>query len=330
QVMSGAANAWEAGHSFAALADACICALAPAALRETERLGGGFPGEVAVVALGRAGSREMTARSDLDLMTIYRPSDPAAMSELKGWSGETFYARFSQRLTTALSAQTPAGGLYEVDLKLRPSGAAGPIAVSLGAFRRYYAEEAETWEALALTRARTAWASSETFAAEVTQAIVEALRHPRRPATVSRDVLDMRRLMSRERPPRGEWDLKLCPGGLVDIEFTVQALQIAHGSHGGPLVTSTGPALTTMREEGLADPAALDALWATWNLEQNLWQLLKLALPDGADPSLEPQRFRALLARAGGCDTFEALVRTLGARRREAHAAFLKVVKGLA
>src|ERR1700744_6792946 len=89
QVMSGAADAWEAGRSFAALADACICALAPAALKETERLGGGFPGEVAVVALGRAGSREMTARSDLDLMTIYRPSDPAAMSELKGWSGET-------------------------------------------------------------------------------------------------------------------------------------------------------------------------------------------------------------------------------------------------
>ncbi|WP_158917991.1 bifunctional [glutamine synthetase] adenylyltransferase/[glutamine synthetase]-adenylyl-L-tyrosine phosphorylase [Caulobacter sp. S45] len=330
QVMSGAADAWEAGRSFAALADACLGALAPAALAETERLGGDFLGDVAVVALGRAGSREMTARSDLDLMTVFRTADPTVLSAGKGWSGETFYARFSQRLTTALSASTPAGGLYEVDLQLRPSGAAGPIAVSLNAFRRYYAEEAETWEALALTRARVAWASSEAFAIEATTAIVQALRRPRAPAAVSRDVLDMRRLMSRERPPKGEWDLKLCPGGLVDIEFAAQALQVVHASRGGPLLTNTGSALVTMRDHGLADPATLDALWAAWNLEQNLWQLLKLALPDGADPADEPQRFRTLLARAGGCADFDKLKKTLEARRREAHAAFIKVVKGLA
>jgi glutamate-ammonia-ligase adenylyltransferase len=330
QLMSGTADAWEAGHSFAALADACISALAPAALAETVRLGGDFPGEVAVVALGRAGSREMTARSDLDLLTVYRSDDPAAMSELKGWSGETFYARFSQRLTTALSAQTPAGGLYEVDLQLRPSGAAGPVAVSLNAFRRYYAEEAETWEALALTRARVVWASSEAFSVQTTTAIVQALRLPREPAKVSRDVLDMRKLMARERPPHGDWDLKLCPGGLVDIEFAAQALQIAHAARGGPLVTGTGPALTILRDEGLAEPEALNALWAACSLEQNLQQLLKLALPDGADPAVEPQRFRALLARAGGCDSFQALTHTLAQRRRDAHAAFLKVVKALA
>jgi glutamate-ammonia-ligase adenylyltransferase len=330
QLISGAADAWEAGHSFAALADACIGALAPAALAETVRLGGAFPGQVAVVALGRAGSREMTARSDLDLLTVYRADDPAAMSELKGWGGETFYARFSQRLTTALSAPTAAGGLYEVDLQLRPSGAAGPVAVSLNAFNRYYADEAETWEALALTRARVAWSSSPGFAAEVDTAILHALRQPRRPAQVSRDVLDMRKLMARERPPWGDWDLKLAPGGLVDIEFAAQALQVVHAAEGGPLSTSTGPALTLMRDAGLADAATMDALWAAWNLEQNLLQLLKLALPDGADPATEPKRFRALLARAGGCDDFDTLSHTLGVRKREAHTAFLKVVKGLA
>jgi glutamate-ammonia-ligase adenylyltransferase len=143
-------------------------------------------------------------------------------------------------------------------------------------------------------------------------------------------VLDMRKLMARERPPHGDWDLKLCPGGLVDIEFAAQALQIAHAARGGPLVTGTGPALTILRDEGLAEPEALNALWAACSLEQNLQQLLKLALPDGADPAVEPQRFRALLARAGGCDSFQALTHTLAQRRRDAHAAFLKVVKALA
>src|SRR5205814_1965367 len=98
QVMSGAASAEQAGRAFAELADACIRALAPAALHEAERIAGAFPGDAAVVALGKCGSHEMTAGSDLDLMTLYRPADRAATSAIKGWSAETFYARFTQRL----------------------------------------------------------------------------------------------------------------------------------------------------------------------------------------------------------------------------------------
>ena len=165
QVMSGSASAAEAGPAFADLADACIRALAAAALAEVERLAGALPGEVAVIALGKCGSREMTAGSDLDLMTLYRPSRAGAQSAGKGWAGETFFARFTQRLIAALSAPTPEGGLYEVDMRLRPSGSQGPVAVSQAAFESYYAGEAETWEFLALTRARVVWASSPTFAA---------------------------------------------------------------------------------------------------------------------------------------------------------------------
>ena len=97
-----------------------------------------MPGEVAVIALGKCGSREMTAGSDLDLMTVYRAA-PGAASTLKGLSADTFYARFTQRLIAALSAPTAEGGLYEVDMRLRPSGSAGPVAVSQAAFERYYA-----------------------------------------------------------------------------------------------------------------------------------------------------------------------------------------------
>ncbi len=145
QVMSRTATAEVAGMAFADLADVCIGALAPAALAEAERLGGAFPGDVAVVALGKCGGREMSASSDLDLMTLYRAADPAAASELKGWDATTFYGRFTQRLIAALSAQTGEGGLYEVDMQLRPSGTKGPVAVSSAAFGGYYQHEAETW-----------------------------------------------------------------------------------------------------------------------------------------------------------------------------------------
>ncbi len=329
QVMSATADAREAGRSFAALADACMGALGPAALRETVRLGGGFPGEVAVVALGRAGSREMTARSDVDLMTLYTAEDPAACSPLKGWGAETFYARFTQRLTTALSAPTAEGGLYAVDLQLRPSGRAGPVAVSLQAFRDYYAREAETWEALALTRARVAWASSPAIFAATTEAILAALRQPRDPVRTAHDVAEMRELMLRERPPRNAWDLKLTRGGLVDIEFAAQALQIVHAARGGPLHTSTGAALQAMADAGLADGEALATLQGALSLQASLNQLLKLALPDGVDPGGEPEGFRALLATAAGFEGFARLQATLAATQDDAHQAYEAILDGL-
>jgi glutamate-ammonia-ligase adenylyltransferase len=127
QVMSGTASAAQAGAAFADLADLCIQGLAEAALAETVRQGGAFEGDVAVVALGKCGGREMTARSDLDLMTLYRsPPSPGACPLVKGWSADTFYARFTQRLIAALSAPTGEGGLYEVDMQLRPTGSKGP------------------------------------------------------------------------------------------------------------------------------------------------------------------------------------------------------------
>ncbi|MDB5458102.1 MAG: (Glutamate--ammonia-ligase) adenylyltransferase [Caulobacter sp.] len=331
RVMSGTAAAADAGRAFADLADLIVGGLAPAALAETERLGGTFPGAVAVVALGKAGSREMTAKSDLDLMTLYRSDDSAgqggAVSSIKAWSADSFYARFTQRLTAALSAPTGEGTLYEVDLKLRPSGTKGPVAVSFAAFEDYYAREAETWELLALTRARVIWASSDAFRTEAEGAIEAALRRPRDRAQTAADVRDMRELMEAERPGKGGWDLKLTPGGLVDIEFAAQFLQLAHAGDGGPLAQNTGEALTRLRAAGLADPQALDALEKAWRLEQDLSQLLKVALEDG-DPEAEPKAFRALLARAGHARDFRGLKVKLAKAKAAARAAYETVVRG--
>jgi glutamate-ammonia-ligase adenylyltransferase len=327
QVMSGTATAEAAGKAFADLADLCIQALAPASLAETVRLGGEFPGDVAVVALGKCGSREMSAGSDLDLMTLYRSREPAAASELKGWDAATFYGRFTQRLIAALSSQTGEGGLYEVDMQLRPSGTKGPVAVSCAAFDNYYQGEAETWELLALTRARVVWASSEAFAADAQGAIEAALRRPRDRARTAADVREMRELLERERPPKGDWDLKLTPGGLVDIEFAAQFLQLVHAAGGGPLRPNTAEALAAFREAGLAPADALSGLEQAWRVQQDLTQLLKVALDEDPDPGQEPKAFRALLARAGRARDFRALRGKLAAARVAARKAYDIIVQ---
>jgi glutamate-ammonia-ligase adenylyltransferase len=327
QVMSGTATAETAGKAFADLADLCIQALGPASLAETVRLGGEFAGDVAVVALGKCGSREMSAGSDLDLMTLYRSREPAAASELKGWDAATFYGRFTQRLIAALSSQTGEGGLYEVDMQLRPSGTKGPVAVSCAAFDNYYQGEAETWELLALTRARVVWASSEAFAADAQEAIEAALRRPRDRARTAADVREMRELLERERPPKGDWDLKLTPGGLVDIEFAAQFLQLVHAADGGPLRPNTAEALAAFREAKLASSDALADLEQAWRVQQDLTQLLKVALDEDPDPAQEPKAFRALLARAGGARDFRALRAKLAAARVAARKAYDIIVQ---
>jgi len=327
RVMSGSADARDIGRAFAELADLIIGGLAPAALAETERLGGAFPGQVALVALGKAGSREMTAKSDLDLMTLYAADGPAAHSATKEWSADVFYARFTQRMTSALSAPTGEGTLYEVDLKLRPSGTKGPVAVSFAAFEDYYEREAETWELLALTRARVVWASSSDFKARAEGAIEAALRRSREWKKTAADVIEMRELMERERPGKGDWDLKLDPGGLVDIEFAAQFLQLAHAAGGGPLRQNTGEALAALRAAGLADDGALARLEAAWRLEQDLSQLIKVALEDGLDVEAEPKAFKALMAKAGRVSQFKSLKPKLAKAKAEARAAYETIVR---
>src|SRR5262249_26098710 len=191
QVLAGTASATAAGEAFADLADVIIGGLAQASLAEIERRAGAFPGHVAVIALGKCGSREMTVSSDLDLMTLYAPQRADAASDVTGWAAETFYGRFTGRLVTALSIPTGEGELYEVDMQLRPSGTKGPVAVSFAAFESYYAGEAETWEHLALTRARVVWATSDDFAMRCADAIEAALRGPRGRPEAAADVLAM-------------------------------------------------------------------------------------------------------------------------------------------
>lgn len=313
--ISGRTGPEEAGRAYAALADAAMRTLAPAALAETERLGGAFPGgAVAVVALGKAGSREMSAGSDLDLMTLYDAPD-GALSEIKGWSADVFYVRFTQRLISALSAHTAEGGLYEVDMRLRPTGSKGPVSVRLAPFVDYYEHEAESWEFMVLTRARVVWASDPAFGERVSETLEAVLRRPRPGVDIGADVRKMRALMDRERRPHGFWDLKLSPGGQVDAEFTAQYRQLQAAANGQPLTVSTLKALEN-------DPVLAEA----WRTQQRINHLLAAAFEGRVDPEAEPAVFQLRLAEAVGAADFETMKRDLTDLRARARAAFEQAV----
>jgi glutamate-ammonia-ligase adenylyltransferase len=204
------------------------------------------------------------------------------------------------------------------------------VAVSLAAFDGYYAAEAQTWEHLALTRGRVVWSNNPGFAATVETAISAVLRRRRDRGQTAADVADMRALMARERPPSGFWDLKLSPGGLVDVEFAAQFLQLVGAGQGGPLAHNTGAALEQLGAAGALGAQDATALLDAWRLQSALSQVLKIALAEGADPEQEPERLRLMLARAGGAPTFEALTERLATARAGARSAYESLIEGAA
>jgi [glutamine synthetase] adenylyltransferase / [glutamine synthetase]-adenylyl-L-tyrosine phosphorylase len=191
---------------------------------------GRFPaGGVALLALGKLGEQQMSIRSDLDLIVIYDgeacTSDDGLSDGPRPLFPAPYYTRLTQNLVTALTAPTRYGTLYPIDLRLRPSGNAGPLATSLAAFARYQGAEAWTWEHLALTRARVLF-GPPALVESLTQTIRETLSRPRDPDALRRDVLDMRCRIEAEHKAADPWDLKYCPGGMVDVDFIVQYLQL--------------------------------------------------------------------------------------------------------
>ena len=183
-----------------------------------------------VVALGKAGGREMMAGSDLDLMLIY--DHPAEVTESTGarrMAASQYFLRAAHAFVAALTAPGLEGPLFAVDMRLRPSGNKGPVAVSLAGFRRYHAESAWTWERMALTRARVV-AGPQALAARVAAAIAAALAQPADPARIRADAAAMRARLARDLPAAGPWDVKHRPGGLMEVEFIAQTLQLVHAA----------------------------------------------------------------------------------------------------
>jgi len=290
----------EAGVARTALAEAAISQLLPRVLADhARRYGVVRGGGMVVVALGKAGSHEMMAGSDLDLMLVYdAPEDASDSNGRARLAPSQYFARAAQAMVSALTVPTRDGKLYDVDMRLRPSGGKGPVAVSLTAFERYHRESAWAWERLALTRARVV-AGPRRLAARVEAAIRQALQAGD-PSTVLADTSAMRRRLLAELPPQGIWDVKLRRGGLLEVEFIAQALQLRHAGRAKRPVLDPTPrvALAKLAVGGVigkGDAADLIAADAAWRATQGLFRIaLGRAIPAEVPPALQSRLLRRL------------------------------------
>ena len=254
-LLSGTVSATGAGEQFTALAETLLNRLFGSVKAEFERRHGTIAGgRVGLLAFGKMASREMTATSDLDFILLYDAPDTESDGE-KPLSTAHYYARLTQRLVAAVSSPTAEGVLYEADMRLRPSGNAGPLATSLAGFRAYHRDNAWTWEHLALSRARVV-SGDEPFRSAIDAEIAEVMRRPRDVGKTIDDVVSMRALMAKERPPRHPFDLKLADGGLVDLEFIAQSAQLVAGAAIGLPQASVARVLHRLGETGLVPNGA--------------------------------------------------------------------------
>lgn len=224
-LLRGLADADEVAVAYTAVADAVLAEVVPLVIAEMTVRHGPPPGAgPAVVAMGKLGSREMTASSDLDLIVVYDAEGAEASVGKRPLAPSAWYSRMTQTLISALSAPMPEGVLYSVDMRLRPSGRQGPVATGIDAFRKYQAEEAWTWEHLALTRARVV-AGAGPVVARVGSVVHEVLARPHDPAKVLEDARDMRRRLSEAQAAAAAspWEVKLGPGRMLDIELLAQS-----------------------------------------------------------------------------------------------------------
>ncbi|MFM8860492.1 MAG: bifunctional [glutamine synthetase] adenylyltransferase/[glutamine synthetase]-adenylyl-L-tyrosine phosphorylase [Methylocystis sp.] len=286
RIITGSISVANAGAAYTNLAEVILRELFHHVLDEFSRENGYIEnGEVAVIAMGKLGGFEMTAASDLDLILIYK-ADPAASSIgcEKGLSTSHYYARLTQRLITALSAQTTEGILYETDFRLRPSGNKGPIAISIERFIDYQATEAWTWEHMALTRARVI-VSSKDFNKVVEEAIHDVLIRPRDSLKLTNDILSMRQRLAFEKNSKNLWELKQTAGGIVDIEFVTQYLLLLNGArHHNIFSTSITAALTNLSNTQLIAPNVAENLIQAFHLYQGLTQIIRLSIDETFNP----------------------------------------------
>ena len=305
QLITGASDPIEVGRGYGRTAEAALQLLASAAIAEFEAAHGRVPGgELVILALGRFGGGVMTHASDLDLIYLFTGDFLAESDGRRPLGATTYFQRVAQRVTAAMSVQTAAGPLYEVDTRLRPSGAQGLLASSVDSFARYQEEGAWTWEHMALTRARAVFGSA--VARAQVQAIVDdTLRRPRDVAKLTADAAKMRGDIATHKPPAGPLDVKLIAGGLVDAEFAVHLLQLS--GHVG-LDPDLAIAIGILEGECLL-AAGFGRAFA---LLTRMLITLRLVAPDSAEP---PEASRALVAQRCGHDDWDSLIAAYEAAR---------------
>ena len=307
--LRGLIDGFEAGKQYADLAEAVLAGLWPVVLADFAGRHGSPPGRGAVVVgMGSLGAGRLNAGSDLDLIVIYDAGGVENSSGRRPLAARAYYARLTQTLVTALTAPMAEGWLYEVDMRLRPSGRQGPVATSFAAFRSYQQDEAWTWEHLALTRARVL-AGDMGLAGEIEAFRRGLLAHKGRGGGVRADVADMRGRLAEGRPAQGAWEAKLGPGRLLDIELAGQMLALLAGSAARGVEGQVQAGVLAGNLSQLGATGLLAAYRLCWRLQAGGRLLADRVL----DLAALGEGGRAFLLRATGFTTVEALLAELSA-----------------
>lgn len=278
QLIAGSTDPLVVACGYSDLAEVALGVLADATVAEFVTAHGRIPdSELVVLALGRLGGGALTHASDLDLIYLFTGDHLAESDGPRPLGATTYYNRLAQRVTGAMSVPTAAGKLYDVDTRLRPQGAQGPLVVTLDSFERYQREEAWTWEHMALLRARPVYGSDKARS-EVERIIAELLIIPRDPAKLVADAADMRSKIAAHKPANGALDIKGGPGGLVDLEFAMQVTQLCSGQCHNPNISA---ALACMKAAGLVPPEVIEA----HGLLARMLVMLRLTAPEGEPPT---------------------------------------------
>ena len=270
--------------------------------------------ELVVLGLGRLGGGALTHASDLDIVYLFTGSHDAESDGQRPLGATLYYNRLAQRVSAALSVPTAQGALYEVDTRLRPQGNQGPLASSVESFARYQADDAWTWEHMALIRARVL-VGSPAARAQLAGVIDTILNTPRDPAKLRADVLEMRAEMARHKSARGPLDAKLARGGLVDLEFITHYLQLRDGVGVTPDLQA---AIADLAGAGLLPGSVGDA----YDLMTRMLVGTRLLAPDLAPPG---DAAAAILARLCGVEDFATLLARFAVARGDVAAAWRAV-----
>ncbi|AGI68340.1 glutamate-ammonia-ligase adenylyltransferase GlnE [Octadecabacter antarcticus 307] len=227
--LRGLVDADTAGRQYGDLAQAVLGAVFPVVVDQFAIKHGRPPGRGAVVvAMGSLGAGRLHAASDLDLIVIYDGQDVEGSDGKRPLATRPYYARLTQAMVTAITAPMAEGRLYEVDMRLRPSGGQGPVATAFSGFEAYQMEQAWTWEHLALTRARVV--AGEAALARDVEAVRERVIAAKAVGTnVAANVGDMRRRIAGVKAQDGAWDAKIGVGRLQDVELAGQMVALQAG-----------------------------------------------------------------------------------------------------
>ena len=297
-------DAAQCGAQYADLAEAVVAALWPAVTQEFARKHGPMPGRGgAVIAMGSLGAGRLTATSDLDLIMVYDAQGVDSSEGRRPLATRTYFARLTQALITALSAQMAEGRLYEVDMRLRPSGRQGPVATSLTSFKDYQENEAWTWEHLALTRAR-AVAGDDSLCSDITAFRSRLLGAKAGGPKILTDVTEMRARIATQKAEVGGWNAKVGPGRMQDIELFAQtvALKVASDAVDTPGQLRAGVVDGWLNA---ADATALsEAFELFWQLQASL---RFLAGPEGDLDDLSEGAKRLIMRETGSDDEASVL-----------------------